>query len=439
MKKSKSTKLLSNQPFSGVHRTRIRVIGIGGGGGSIVSEIAPRLKRADFVIANTDFQALKGASKIAKTFQFGQKITRNLGCGMDPKLGQKAALEAKDKIAKFFHGIDLTILVATLGGGTGSGAVPEFAKIAKEMGVMTFGIFTLPFKFEGSKKAQIAKNSLVKIIPHLNTFYLIPNENIFKIIEKSTPIKEAFSAINNRLTENLRGLIEMVYLPGLINIDWADLRTILEDKSKLSYLNIAFAKGANRAEEATKNVLKSPLNEYSITGAKKIIYNITASRSLEMKEVEHISQAIADFNKRAQIIFGVSQDNNYKDKIRIALLGVGCEEKSRSKPKVKSSFKPKPEPKPKPKPEPEPEPETKSKLKPKKKFVKKPKLKSKKIKKVKEVKIATPKLTKEDIKSLTRKSALDLRKEAEQTEKDLLEQEKQWDIPAFLRKRVEEN
>ena len=400
-----------------VHKTKMRIIGIGGGGGSIVSEIAPRLKKIDFVIANTDLQALKGAHKGVKTFHFGHKITNGLGCGMDPRLGQRAAIEEKDKIAKLFHGIDLCIIAATLGGGTGSGATPEFAKIAKEAGIMTFGIFTMPFNFEGGRKALTAKHSLEKVIPYLNAFCLIPNENIFKIIEKSTPLKAAFSAINYRLSENLRGLVETVYLPGLINIDWADLRTILDGRGKLSYLNTSLSQGSNRADEAVKSVLKSPLSEYSISGAEKIIYNITASKELGMREVEHISQTISDFNKKAKIIFGVSQDNSYKDKIRIALLGVGCGEK------------PKPKPKPKPQPEPpKPKPEVLSKPKPKNKNKKK----SKKISKNK-----TPLITKEEENVLARKSALDLRKEAEQTEKELLEQEKRWDIPAFLRKSQE--
>lgn len=400
-----------------VHKTRMRIIGIGGGGSSIVSEIAPQLKKIDFIVANTDLQALKGVRKAARTFHFGQKITHGLGCGMDARLGQRVATEEKDKIAKLFNGIDLCILVAAFGGGTGSGATPEFAKIAKEMGVITFGIFTLPFNFEGGRKAQAAKQSLEKVMPYLNAFCLIPNENIFKIIEKSTPLKESFSAINRRLSENLKGLIEMVYLPGLINIDWADLKTILEGQGKLSYLNASYAEGPNRAEEAIKSVLGSPLNEYSISGAQKIIYNITASRDLGMREVERISQTISDFNKRAKIIFGVSQDNGYKDKIRIALLGVGCE----GKPKPKRKPRPRP-PQPEPKPRPRPTAKPKKKIKHKKR----PK---------KEAQPALP--LKENEKSLARKSALDLRKEAEQTEKDLLEREDKWDIPAFLRKKQE--
>jgi len=275
-----------------VHRTRIRIIGLGGGGGSIVSEIARNLKRVDFVVANTDVKALKEASKHTRVLQFGQEITGGLGCGMEAKLGQKAARDDRAKIAKLFQGIDLCVLVSSLGGGTGSGAAPEFARIGREAGTMVFGIFTLPFKFEGGKKSYLAKNSLEKMMPNLNAVSIIPNENIFKIIDKKTPLREAFSTINRRLSENLRGLVEMIYMPGLINIDFADVRTILEGRGKLTYLNSAQAQGPNRVEEVLKELLKSPLNEYDIKGAEKMLFNITASQGVGMKEVEQISKTI---------------------------------------------------------------------------------------------------------------------------------------------------
>jgi cell division protein FtsZ len=443
-RKLKLRKLERKKSEETIHRTRIRVIGIGGGGSSIVSEIAPQLKRVDFVAANTDRQALRGVSKLVRTFQFGQNLTRGLGCGMDPRIGQKAVKDERQKIAKLFKGIDLCVLVATFGGGTSSGATPEFAKIAREMGVMTFGIFTLPFKFEGAKKSQVARSSLERITPYLNALSIIPNENIFKIIDKSTPLTQAFSAINRRLAENLRGLIEMIYLPGLINIDFADLKTVLDGRGKLSYLNSITSQGQNRAEEVVKEVLRSPLNEYNILGAEKILYNITAAQDLGMSEVENISRTISDFNRRAKIIFGVSQDSGYRDRIRITLLAVGCgkEVKPKAKPKPKpepeESTKPEPKSRSKPKPRPKPKPKKKKRNPPKAKALKrvrKPKPKPKAKPKPK----PEPEETEIEDKPLTRKNALDLRRETEQTEKDLLEQENQWDIPAFLRRKSEEN
>ncbi len=449
-KVKKQAKTLESQEL--VHRTHIRVIGIGGGGSSIVSEIAPQVQRVDFVVANTDIQALKQASRSAKRLHFGQNLTHGLGCGMDARLGQKTAREAKNRIAKLFQGIDLCILVSCLGGGTGSGATPEFAKIARDMGVKTFGIFTLPFKFEGGKKAQVAKNSLKKITPNLNALSVIPNENIFQIIDKKTPLKQAFSAVNKRLAENLRGLCEMIYLPGLINIDFADLKAMLEGRGKLAYLNSATCQGPDHVEEAAKQVLKSPLSEYSIQGAEKIIFNMTANQDLGMKEVEYISQTISNFNRRAKIIFGVSQNSNYRNKIRIALLAVGCgkepkpKPKPRLKPKPRSKSKPrrrvksKPRPKRKHRPKPKPRPQPKPKKKRKKPVpIKAPVVKKKKRKKPKPVPVFIPVKVKKETpnKTLTRKNALDLRKETEKAEEEILEQEKKWDIPAFLRKKPE--
>jgi len=420
----KTRKTLEGQ--DSIHRTRMRVMGIGGGGSSIVSEIAPQVQKVDFVVANTDLQALRQAARTMKTFHFGQQLTRSLGCGMDPKIGQKAAKEAKPQISKLFKGVDLCIIVVSLGGGTGSGAAPEFARIARDLKIMTFGIFTLPFKFEGAKKIQIARSSLKKLMPNLNALAIIPNENIFQIVDKKTPIKEAFSTINKRLAANLRGLCEMVYLPGLINIDFADLRTILDGRGKLAYLNSSSAQGGNRTEEALAQVLRSPLNEYNIQGAEKIIFNITASQDLGMREVEQISQAISNFNRRAKIIFGVSQDNSYRDKIRITLLALGCGKNS--KPKTRSKPELAPEPEPEPEPEPKPEPQPKPEKKNKKKKLKKTNSSS--------VPIVIKKEEAPD-KALTRRNALDLKKAAEESEEEILAQEKKWDIPAFLRRKEE--
>ena len=400
-----------------VHKTKIRVIGIGGGGGSIVAGVAPHIAKVDFMAANTDIQALKTIGKKSKIFQFGQSLTRGLGCGMDPKVGKSAAHEAEQKIANLFKNVDLAILVSCLGGGTGSGATPEFARIAKDLGVMTFGIFTMPFKFEGAKRAQIAKASMEKLKTNLNVFSIIPNENIFQIINKDTPIIEAFSAVNNRLSENLRGLVEMIYFPGLVNIDFADLRTILDGKGKLAYLNSAISQGQSRAEEAIKELLGSPLNEYNIEGAEKILFNITASKDLGMSEVELISRNISDFNRRAKIIFGVSQDNNYGDNLRVTLLAVGCGQGH-----DECAKEPEPEPKPKPK-----------KLKPKSPpKAGPPKAKKPKKNKKKEPVRQAPILS--DINLPSRKNGLDLKKEAEKTEQELFEEEKKWEIPAFLRR-----
>lgn len=428
--KNKEPKIISSDL---VHRTRIRMIGVGGGGGSIVSEIARSLRKVDFVVANTDSKALKEASKHARILQFGEKLTEGLGCGMDAKLGQKAARDDKTKIAKLFKGVDLCFLVACLGGGTGSGAAPEFAKIGKEMGVIVFGIFTLPFKFEGGKRSYIAKNSLEKLIPNLNAISLIPNENIFKIIDKKTPLKAAFSAINQRLADNLGGLVETIYLPGLINIDFADVKTILEGRGKLTYLNSVQAQGSNRVEDVLKELLKSPLNEYTIKGAEKMIFNITASQDIGMKEIEQISKSISDFNRRAKIIFGVLQDNNYKDKIRISLLAVGCGKEEKPKPTRSYDRVPRRMTGQTPK-----KPKAKKKRGP-------PRRRMRKRRAKKSVPVSVPikepieELVEEPAKALTRRNALDLRKAVEKVGEEMEERDKKWEIPAFLRRKPDVN
>ncbi len=306
-----------------IHKTKIRVIGIGGGGGSIVSEIVSRIKRADFVVANTDARALRGIKKV-KRFQFGQDLTHGLGTGMNTEVGELAAQNEKERIEKLFEGQDLCIIVICLGGGTGSGAGPIFAKISKKLNCLTYGIFTMPFRFEGEKKMEIARESLEKIKSHLNIFSIIPNERIFQIIDKDTPLKDALSAINERLAENLEGLIEMIYLPGLINIDFADLQTILSGRGRLAYLNTIKIEEPKK-EEAVKKVISTPLYSYTIKGARGILYNVVGGKTLQLSEVSQISKIISDsVNKNAKIIFGISQIPRYQDKIKITLLATGC-------------------------------------------------------------------------------------------------------------------
>jgi len=510
-KKVKS-KLKPPVPDDTYHRTKITVNAIGGGGGSIISEIVSRIKKADFVVANTDSRALKSVKK-AKRFQFGESLTGGLGTGMNVELGEMAAQAEKEKVKDLFKERDLCIIIACLGGGTGSGATPIFAKISRSSGCLTYGIFTLPFEFEGEKKMEIAKESLEKIKSNLNAYSVIPNERIFQIIDKNTPLKEALSAINKRLGENLEGLIEMIYLPGLINIDFADLKTILAGRGRLAYLN-TIEIGEFSKEEAAKKVISTPLYPYNIKGARGILYNIVGGRTLQLSEVSQISKIISDsVNKNAKIIFGVSQSQKYQNKVKITLLATGCGTKSLllksverpktptspkkakrkpKKPKTKISrpevkpqktnppklLKKKPRPKPQPaadqpkagKPRPKPKKVSKPlKIKPKLKTGKVVSLKKKEVglktkptppvKRVQLVpirKISTggTKTRKPEKKPILptikpfpqktefseserkiRRNALQLKKVAEEEEKELLEKEKIWETPAILRRK----
>ena len=460
--------------FDKSKRTKIRVIGIGGGGGNIISELAQRVKKATFLAANTDLKALREVSRKVKRFSFGENVTHGLGTGMNPELGELAAQNEKEKIKKTLEGQDLCIIIACLGGGVGSGAAPIFAKISRNLGNLTYGIFTLPFKFEGEKKMEIAREALEKIKTKLNAISIIPNERIFQIVDRATPLKEALSAVNKKLADSLEGLIEIIYEPGLINIDFADLKTILEGRGRLAYLNTAEApKGEGEPKEAIEGVLNSPLYPYGIRGAKGVLYNIAGEKELSLSEVSQISKTIHDLlNKEAKIIFGISQGKKYQNILKTTILATGCGpwpalrssilnklpkvfRRKTKKPKIKQikvEKKPTPEIKTK-KNKPSQILQGKTWTGKSKKPTSKPKISSgakkpkEKLKVKIEVKqeglqIPTEKIKKEGISNSSgeivtikiRKNALQIKNEAEAAEKEMLEREKFWETPAFLRR-----
>jgi cell division protein FtsZ len=439
-------------------RTKIRVVGIGEGGCSIVSGIASKMTKATFLAANTNKQALRESGRNVARFQFGESLTRGLGTGMNPETGEQAAFLEKDKIKKIFEGQDLCIIVACLGGGTGSGACSVFARIARSAGCLTYGIFTLPFSFEGEKKAQIAKESLEKIKPRLHAFSVIPNERIFQIISKETPLKKALSAINERLAQSLEGLIEIIYEPGLINIDFADLKTVLEGQGRLTYLNtVNVRKKEGAIQEEIEKLLNSPLYPYSIRGARGVLYNIAGGKSLALSEVSQISKTISSLvNKEAKIIFGISQNQKYEGEIKTTLLATGCGTKIFTNEKPIKSNLPAETVK-----ERETEGSAKNKIVASKK-IKTAKQKTKKIhvkplkktkKPVKEKPVAKDKknskpktkknnkkepkevIVSEKAETRIRKNALQLKEEAQQEEEVMLDREKVWETPAFLRRK----
>jgi len=457
-------------------KIKIRVIGIGGGGSSIVSELASRIQKVSFVVANTDVQTLKTSSNKASKFHFGQEITRGWGTGMNPDLGKEAAQKEKDRIKKLLEGYDFCILVASLGGGTGSGAAPVFAKISKDLNKVTYGIFTLPFRFEGERKMEIAKSALRQLKPKLDIFSVIPNERIFKIIDRKTPLKKALSSINQSLAESLEGLIEVIYKPALINIDFADFQTVLSGLNpssgkrrrgrKLAYLNtVQVTRRKRGAKELVEKMLSNPLYPYSIKGAKGVLLNIAGAQDLSLAEVSQISKAISGLaNKDAKIIFGISQSKRYKGILKTTLLATGIRakiffptlKKKKSTPKQsrkKESTKIKSEKKKSTKKRKKRAPR-KSKKKPKKKTTKKVKSrKAKKINiKVHKAKLSPPQKTSPSEKQKEgnpdsidlsegkiRKNGLQIKKEMEAEEEEMLAREKFWETPAFLRKKKAES
>lgn len=447
LKKRKLKKARAEKTEERIKKIKIRLIGIGGGGSSIVSEIAQRVKGASFFAANTDLKALGGLSKKVRKFHFGQDLTHGLGTGMNPQIGEEAAKNERERIKNILEGQDFVILVACLGGGLGSGAAPIFARISKNLGNLTYGIFTLPFKFEGEKKMEIAKNSLDRLRTNLNTLSIIPNERIFQIIDRTTPLKKALSATNKNLSDSLQSLIEIISKPGLINIDFADLRTIFEGRGRLTYLN-SIEVGKDDDKEAIEKVINFPLYPYGIEGAKGVLFNISGQKNLSLAQVDQISRTISGLvHKEAKIIFGISKTQK-GSKIKLSLLATGCGQRSLSG-RSKKRSKPKSQPKPQPSSRPKPKPESKPKPKPKQFIKPQVQLKKKKVepKKIK-VKIIQPKtsthLKKRPVKKKKvikkevkiRKNAIQVKKEIEEEEAEIISKEKFWETPTFSRKKM---
>ncbi|MDP6704640.1 MAG: cell division protein FtsZ [archaeon] len=403
-------------------RTRVRVIGLGGGGGTIVAEIAQRIRRVDFLAANTDVQALREVPRGVKTFAFGQELTNGLGCGMDPAIGEKAAEGEREKIKRLFEDQDVTILVASLGGGTGSGALPLFAELAKESKNLTIGIFTMPFAFEGDRRKQIAEQALEEAKGHLNTYAVIPNERIFQLIDKQTSLKSALSEVNRLLADSIEGLIDTISSPGLINIDFADLKSVLEGRGRLAYLYSVMAQGPTKAQEAVAQVLANPLCAYSIEGVDRMLFNVAGDKGLRMQEVASISAAISKYNPKARIILGVTTNGGLKGRIRITLFTTGCktDDQKLLRFRKRKTAKPKPQ------------------AKKAKKTSKAQKPRASKQAPPIEPEKAAP-LAGEDNSSevlfpvgKSRRNALDLQRAVDQEVQDLEQKEREWDPPAFL-------
>ncbi len=309
-----------------VRKIKVRVVGIGGGGGSVASKISRKVKEASFYAVDTDARALKRVSKNVKKVRLGKDITRGLGTGMDFEMGEKIAKEEKSEIKEIFKDQDVVILIGCLGGGFASGAASILADESKKMGNITYGVFTLPFQFEGRKKAKIAKKSLKKIKKNIDAFSIIPNDRIFKIIEKSAPLKEALAVINQHLAQSIRGLLETIYGTGIINIDFADLETVFSGRGKLAYLNSIRVKKKDKKEKVFKKIIGSPLYPYTIKNGKGVLFNISGQRNLSLAQVNNVAEAISKkVSRSAKIIFGISKSKK-KTITRVNLLVVGCDE-----------------------------------------------------------------------------------------------------------------
>lgn len=307
------------------HFAQIKVVGVGGGGNNAVNRmITHGLKGVEFVAINTDKQALF-LSKANTKIQIGDKLTKGLGAGANPEIGEKAANESKDEIAQAIKGSDMVFVTAGMGGGTGTGAAPVVAQIAKDMGILTVGVVTKPFMFEGRKRMQHAEQGVETLKSTVDTLVTIPNDRLLQVAEKKTSIVDAFRIADDVLRQGVQGISDLIAVPGLVNLDFADVRTIMLDTG-LAHMGIGRASGDNRAEESARQAIQSPLLETSIEGAKGVLLNITGSPDSGIFEVNAAAELVQkSADPEANIIFGAVIDENLEDEIIITVIATGFE------------------------------------------------------------------------------------------------------------------
>jgi cell division protein FtsZ len=333
-------------------KPRISVIGVGGGGGNAVNNmIAKNLEGVDFVVANTDAQAL-AHSAASRKIQLGLEITQGLGAGARPEIGKLAAEEAAEEIEKELEGANMAFITAGMGGGTGSGAAPVVAKIAKEKGILTVGVVTKPFAFEGKKRMETAEEAVARFTEEVDSIIIIPNQNLFRIADKNTTLADAFVMADNVLYSGVRSITDLMMMPGLINLDFADIKSIMEDKGK-AIMGTGEAEGENRARVAAEQALSNPLlDDCSMQGAKGVLINITGGDDITLLEIDEAANIIKEeVDDNANIIFGSSFDSSLNGKIRVSIVVTGIEDKNgSSRPKridttslINASFSPIPE------------------------------------------------------------------------------------------------
>lgn len=303
---------------------KIRVVGVGGAGCNAVTRMFDALPRGvDLIAVNTDVQDLN-YSKAKKKLQIGKNVTRGLGTGMNPDLGRQSAEENRAEIADAISGSDMIFITAGFGGGSGTGAAPIIAEIAQELGILTVAVLTKPFSFEGAKRMQIAEEGLSRIKDHVDTLITIPNDRIFTMIEKDTPLTKAFEAIDEVLKHSVLGITELITIPGTINIDFADVKAVIKNGGA-AMIGIGVASGPERSLTASNMALNSPLLEISIDGAKGILFSISSNRDLKMNEVNEIAKMIAEnVDPSAKIIFGTHHDRKLrKGQVKVTLVATG--------------------------------------------------------------------------------------------------------------------
>ncbi|MDE3838435.1 cell division protein FtsZ [Bacillus methanolicus] len=306
----------------------IKVIGVGGGGNNAVNRMIEHgVQGVEFISVNTDAQALN-LSKAEVKMQIGAKLTRGLGAGANPEVGKKAAEESKEQIEEALKGADMVFVTAGMGGGTGTGAAPVIAQIARELGALTVGVVTRPFTFEGKKRANQAAGGIAAMKEAVDTLIVIPNDRLLEIVDKSTPMLEAFREADNVLRQGVQGISDLIAVPGLINLDFADVKTIMSNKGS-ALMGIGVASGENRAAEAAKKAISSPLLETSIDGAQGVLMNITGGTNLSLYEVQEAADIVASASdQEVNMIFGSVINENLKDEIVVTVIATGFNEEA---------------------------------------------------------------------------------------------------------------
>lgn len=309
---------------------KIKVIGVGGSGGNAVNRmIESQVAGIEFWSMNTDAQALT-LSKAQKRLQVGQKLTKGLGAGGNPAIGQKAAEESREEIQKALEGADLVFITAGLGGGTGTGGAPVVAEVAKELGALTVGVVTRPFHFEGRRRISQADDGIAALQSRVDTLIVIPNNKLLEVIPEQTPVQEAFRYADDVLRQGVQGISDIITIPGLVNVDFADVRAVMADAGS-ALLGIGIASGKSRAREAAIAAIASPLLESSIDGAKGVVFNITGGTDLTLHEVNAAAETIYEVvDPNANIIFGAVIDERMQGEVKITVIATGFSGENKS-------------------------------------------------------------------------------------------------------------
>ncbi|WP_372778710.1 cell division protein FtsZ [Litorivivens sp.] len=314
--------LVDNVPQSAV----IKVIGVGGGGGNAVKHmISNQVEGVDFICANTDAQALTDICS-RTVLQLGNNITKGLGAGANPEVGRKAAMEDRDRIHEALEGADMVFITAGMGGGTGTGGAPVVAEVARELGILTVAVVTKPFPFEGRKRMEVAEQGMRELREHVDSLITVPNEKLLSVLGKSTSLLDAFKAANDVLLNAVQGIADLIIRPGMINVDFADVRTVMSEMG-MAMMGSGVASGENRAIEAAEAAIRSPLLEdVNIQGARGILVNITAGLDLSLGEFSDVGDTVKEFaSDQATVVVGTVIDPEMHDELRVTVVATGLD------------------------------------------------------------------------------------------------------------------